>query len=45
MNQMGGVVATFLAGMLAGISWNYAFLVYLTGAYRHHPCGSVPAQM
>ena len=31
MNQMGGVVATFLAGVLAGISWNYAFLVYLMG--------------
>ena len=31
MNQMGGVVATFLAGFLAGISWNYAFLVYLLG--------------
>ena len=31
MNQMGGVVATFLAGLLAGISWNYAFLVYLLG--------------
>ena len=31
MNQMGGVVATFLAGMLASISWNYAFLVYLLG--------------
>ena len=31
MNQMGGMVATFLAGMLAGISWNYAFLVYLLG--------------
>ena len=31
MNQMGGVVATFLAGMLAGISWNYTFLVYLLG--------------
>lgn len=31
MNQMGGVVATFLAGMLSGISWNYAFLVYLLG--------------
>ncbi len=27
MNQMGGVVATFLAGVLAGISWNYAFLM------------------
>ena len=31
MNQMGGVVATFLAGLLAGISWNCAFLVYLLG--------------
>ncbi len=31
MNQMGGVVATFLAGFLAGISWNCAFLVYLLG--------------
>jgi len=31
MNQMGGVIATFLAGMLAGISWNCAFLVYLLG--------------
>lgn len=31
MNQMGGVVATFLAGVLAGISWNYSFLVYLMG--------------
>jgi len=31
MNQMGGVVATFLAGMLAGIGWNYSFLVYLLG--------------
>lgn len=31
MNQMGGVVATLLAGLLAGISWNSAFLVYLLG--------------
>ena len=31
MNQMGGVVATLLAGMLATIAWNYAFLVYLIG--------------
>jgi len=31
MNQMGGVVATLLAGILAGISWNCAFLVYLLG--------------
>lgn len=31
MNQMGGVVATLLAGVLALIDWNYAFLVYLLG--------------
>ena len=31
MNQMGGVVATLLAGFLATIAWNYAFLVYLLG--------------
>ena len=31
MNQMGGVVATLLAGVLATIQWNYAFLVYMIG--------------
>ncbi|MBR1414387.1 MAG: MFS transporter [Prevotella sp.] len=31
MNQMGGVVATLLAGLLATVQWNYAFLVYLLG--------------
>lgn len=31
MNQMGGVIATLLAGILASISWNYAFLVYILG--------------
>lgn len=31
MNQMGGVVATLLAGLLASVEWNYAFLVYLLG--------------
>ncbi|MBO6189360.1 MAG: MFS transporter [Alloprevotella sp.] len=31
MNQLGGVVATLLAGLLAEISWNDAFLVYLLG--------------
>ena len=31
MNQMGGVVASLLAGLLATIEWNYAFLVYLMG--------------
>lgn len=29
MNQMGGVVGTLMAGILATIDWNYAFLVYL----------------
>ena len=31
MNQMGGVVATLLAGVLAAVEWRYAFLVYLLG--------------
>ena len=31
MNQMGGVVATMLAGVLATVSWRCAFLVYLAG--------------
>ena len=31
MNQLGGVVATLLAGLLATIEWNYAFFVYLLG--------------
>ena len=31
MNQMGGVVATLLAGILASVEWRYAFLVYLAG--------------
>lgn len=31
MNQMGGVVATLLSGVLAGISWRLSFLVYLMG--------------
>ena len=31
MNQMGGVVATLIAGVLATIDWNYAFLVYILG--------------
>ncbi|MGN0189720.1 MAG: MFS transporter [Candidatus Cryptobacteroides sp.] len=33
MNQAGGVVATFLAGILANIQWNYAFLVYAIGVF------------
>lgn len=31
MNQMGGVVATLLAGLLSSIGWRWAFLVYLLG--------------
>ncbi len=31
MNQMGGVVATMLAGVLAAVEWRMAFLVYLLG--------------
>ena len=31
MNQLGGVVATLLAGVLAAVEWRYAFLVYLLG--------------
>lgn len=31
MNQLGGVVATLLAGLLCTVEWNYAFLVYLLG--------------
>lgn len=33
MNQMGGVVGTLLAGYLASIDWNYAFLVYIFGLF------------
>ena len=31
MNQMGGVIATLLAGLLANLSWRASFLVYLMG--------------
>jgi len=31
MNQMGGVIATLIAGVLAAISWRTSFLVYLLG--------------
>lgn len=31
MNQMGGVIATLLAGQLAQLSWRASFLVYLMG--------------
>lgn len=31
MNQMGGVIATLLSGILASISWRASFLVYLLG--------------
>ena len=31
MNQMGGVVATLISGLLAAVSWRASFLVYLMG--------------
>lgn len=31
MNQLGGVIATLLAGILANLSWRASFLVYLMG--------------
>ncbi len=31
MNQLGGVVATLLAGLLSTVSWRLSFLVYLFG--------------
>ena len=31
MNQIGGVIATMLAGILASIEWNYTFMVYALG--------------
>lgn len=31
MNQMGGVIATLIAGLLASVSWRLSFLVYLMG--------------
>lgn len=33
MNQMGGVIATLLSGVLATISWRLSFLVYLMGLF------------
>ncbi len=30
-NQLGGVIATLLAGILAGVSWRLSFAVYLMG--------------
>lgn len=30
-NQLGGVIATLLAGLLAGINWRLSFMVYLMG--------------
>lgn len=33
MNQMGGVVATLLAGLLSNFSWRASFLVYLMGLF------------
>ncbi len=33
MNQLGGVIATLLAGVLANVSWRASFLVYLMGLF------------
>lgn len=50
MNQLGGVIATLLAGLLAGISWRASFLVYLLGlgsillCLRFLPKGGIPRQ-
>ena len=33
MNQIGGVIATLIAGVLANVGWNYAFLVYSMGLF------------
>ena len=33
MNQIGGVIATLVAGVLAKVGWNYAFLVYSMGLF------------
>lgn len=46
MNQMGGVVATLIAGLLATISWRTAFAVYLMGVICILLCaGFVPNEM
>lgn len=50
INQLGGVIATLLAGLLAGISWRASFLVYLLGlgsillCLRFLPKGGIPQQ-
>ena len=50
MNQLGGVIATLLAGLLAGISRRASFLVYLLGlgsillCLRFLPKGGIPRQ-
>lgn len=38
MNQMGGVIATLLSGLLAGISWRASFFVYLLGLFSMVLC-------
>jgi len=38
MNQMGGVIATFVSGMLAVLSWRASFLVYLMGLFSMVLC-------
>ena len=38
MNQIGGVIATLLAGVLANVSWRASFLVYLMGLLSFFLC-------
>lgn len=38
MNQLGGVIATLIAGILAQITWRASFLVYLMGLVSAVPC-------
>lgn len=38
MNQMGGVIATLLAGILMTLSWRASFLVYMMGFISVVPC-------
>lgn len=38
MNQMGGVIATLLSGILAAVSWRVSFLVYALGFFSFILC-------
>lgn len=46
MNQLGGVIATLLAGALATLSWRLSFLVYLMGLISVVLCAAfLPSDM